>query len=238
MDLSFFTTPTGIAVIAAGSSFIAGLLGTSITTLTTRRTHKERLRADEQLAERRFKFDQDLAEKRFALDSALADRKRRQDLAEEVLSGFYQVRDIMQTVRSPISYSSEAEGRQKPEHEPEDVGRQRDAYYAILARLDARREPIANLMARRYRMAAWFGPKAEEPFQTLHEAIAKVSSSASNLVRWSGPDAERIDRDLWQRMEGNIWWEASDPDPIDAKVKEAIAAAEAICRPALEGRIR
>jgi hypothetical protein len=45
MDLSFFTTPTGIAVIAAVGSFIAGVVGAGISSWTIRRTHSQRLAA-------------------------------------------------------------------------------------------------------------------------------------------------------------------------------------------------
>jgi hypothetical protein len=109
VDLSFFTTPTGIAVIAAVGSFIAGLAGAGISSWTIRSTHSERLAADEKLAERKFEFDTQLAEKKFRLDAAFADRKRRQNLAEQALTDFYSARDVITWARFPGAFGNEGQ---------------------------------------------------------------------------------------------------------------------------------
>ncbi len=234
-DPSFFTTPTGIACIAAGGSFVAGLVGASISSWTVRSTHKQRLAADEKLAERKSEFDIALAERKFQLDAHSADRKRKQDLAETVLSGFYAVEAIMRSVRSPMSYVYESEGRPKEEHETEGTAKLRDTYFVILARYDKNRKEVADLLALRHRMVAWFGVRADEPFQKLDQAIRFVITAAQMLVRWS-QDADGFRANnlaLWQRMEGDIWWGAEDPDRVAALITEAVTAMEVICRPIL-----
>lgn len=234
-DPSFFTTATGIAVISATASFVAGLLGAGISSWTIRSTHASRLAADQNLAERKFQFDNTLAERKFLLDARSADRKRKQDLAEAVLTGFYQVEAIMRSVRSPMSYLYEAENRPKADPESEATAKLRDTYYVILARYDKNRKEISELLALRYRMTAWFGVGADEPFQKLHDAINKVITAAQMLIRWSA-DADGFRANnlaLWQKMEGDIWWGAEDPDRVTALITEAVAAMEAICRPIL-----
>lgn len=200
ISLDFFTTPTGIAVIAAGSSFIAGLLGTSISTWTTRSVHSERLAfdqqkfaADIQLAERKFVLEKELAERKatadialaerkFALDAKQGDRKRRQELAEELLESFYKMRDVIQAVRVPISFQDEAASRPQTGYEPEEVARQKNTYYAPLARMDAHRGDIAAFLAKRYRAAAWFGA-AVRRLSRIRGALCPAPTKNSG-VRW------------------------------------------------------
>ena len=111
MDLSFFGTPLGITLIASSAALIGGLLGAWISSRTTRVTHRERVKADHDLAERRFTFERELAERKFKLDRGLADWKRRTDLAEEVLSDFYKARSIFGQARSPFAFAGEGKTR-------------------------------------------------------------------------------------------------------------------------------
>ena len=86
MDWGFFTTPTGIAVIAAASSFTAGLLGTGISSWTIQRTHGQRLTADKELAERRFAYEKELAERKFKYDRDLDEHRLRREIAESAIA--------------------------------------------------------------------------------------------------------------------------------------------------------
>jgi hypothetical protein len=182
-DPSFFTTPTGIAVIAAGGSFVAGLVGASISAWTVRRSHKERLAADEKLAERKFEFDNSLAERKFQLDARSADRKRRQDLAEEVLAGFQEVEAAVRSIRAPMSYSEEAKDRPRADGETEGAAKLRDVYYVSLARFDGNRAVISALLSRRCRMNAWFGADADAAFQKLNEHGNIIFPALSQMGR-------------------------------------------------------
>jgi hypothetical protein len=247
MDWNFFSTPTGIAIIAALGSFIAGLTGNAITSLTMRATNAQRLSLDRELAERKFEFDKDLASRKadadialarekFQLDAKLADRKRKQDLAEEVLESFYKVRDAIRAVRIVITYEDEAASRKTTEPESPEVARRRNTYFVPLARLDANRADIAVLLSKRYRASAWFGATAEEPFQEFHEILTEIATSARMLINNAHENLDRTDRDFWRQMEGNIWSGVVKPDPIAERVNAAIAKIEAICRAAIEGK--
>jgi hypothetical protein len=257
-DPNFFTTPTGIAVIAAGSSFAAGLLGAFISSTTIRATHRQRIEADEkfadrkfdsdrqlasrkfefdkELAERRAKADLDLAEKKLALDARLSDRKRRQDLAEEVLSSFYQMKDTIRAIRSSFGYAGEGEKREKQPNESPEVARSRDAYYAIVERFEQRRKEMADLFSRRYRMSAWFGKEAEEPFDLVYGALSEIIVAARNLMEWDGAHGMSLpdNRRFLEKLRGDIWEGVVSPDPIAEKVTRAISLMESICRPVLQ----
>jgi hypothetical protein len=195
--------------------------------------------SEKDLAERKFAADIALFERKFELDGRLSDRKRRQDLAEEVLSGFYQMKDIIRAIRSPMSYEGEGNDRPRIAGESEDVARLRDTYHAIIARFEARRKEIADLLSRRYRMSAWFGKEAEAPFDAIQESLNVVIVSARLLVQWAGDNLQASGPDnaaLWRKMRGDIWEGGVDPDPINAQVTHAISSIETLCRPVLQSK--
>jgi hypothetical protein len=232
MELSSLVAPT---VVAGAVSSVISIVGVILSTRTTRGIHKERLEFERDIAERKFNFDKQLAEQKFQLEARLADRKRRQELAEEVLSGFYQARDIIRTIRTPMVMSGEAATRPKVESETEAVARQRDTYYVPLARLEENRREIGDLLARRYRAAASFGPVADDAFEKLHGAITGIANASQLLVRWSGDDTLKLDLDLRRNTERMIWWTGgAEPDLIATQVGAAVSSIERICRPVLQ----
>ncbi len=150
MNLSFFTTSTGIAVIASVGSFIAGLAGAGISSWTIHRTHRQRLTADEKLAQRKFEFDRALAERRVQLDLDLASRKRRIELMEAVLADFYEVRDIYSDARSPIVWA----GEMVPKEGDSELVKESD--YAPIKRLSRHNAVMARFWSREYlARSAW-----------------------------------------------------------------------------------
>lgn len=233
---AFLTTPTGVAVIAAFSSLVGGLLAAGISSWTLRSTHKQRIATDKELAERKFTFGMELANRKFQYDRELHDHKRRVELAETVLADFLQMADVVRAIRSPASSKSEAAGRQRPENEPEEVAREKDTYFVPLARIRDNSEFISGLMSKKYRSKAVLGPDIEESFRAADEAIIKIQSSAitlSNMVTRGNVAFER-NQDLWRRCEADIWSGAPGKDQIKPLIERAIAVAESVCRPILE----
>src|SRR5580700_1352141 len=97
-----YTSLIGPAVVAAAVSGFISVVGLIVSTRTAHFLHAAKLgfdreqaerkaNADIALATRKLEADLALAGKKFELDARLTDRKRRQDLAEKVLSGFYQM---------------------------------------------------------------------------------------------------------------------------------------------------
>jgi hypothetical protein len=222
-DPSWAPALIGLGGVVAGSLISWGiqvrLLGRRIEAdealaerkLASDQTQVERkVSVDIELAKRKADADIALAERKFQLDTKLADRKRRQDLAEEVLSGFYQVRDVIQAIRRPMIMPGEPADRPKTEPESDEVSHKRDVYYVPLARLEEGCRDIGDLLAKRYRAAAWFGPAADDAFGKLHGAITGVANASQMLVRWSNDDTRQREPDLWQQMERMIWWTGAD----------------------------
>jgi hypothetical protein len=247
MDYTSLIGPAVVAAIIAGIISVLNLVMNRATTLSMHsqrlafdREHAERrVNAELALAERKFEFDKQLAthqldaqvalaEKKFQLDAALADRKRRQDLAEELLSGFYQARNVLQAVRSPMSFEGEGAGRPRRDYENAAQARGRDTYFVPLARLKDHGEFLSGLMSKRYRAQAVVGPEIGRAFQTLHEVVVAVQVSADALIQMSGLDVETR-----RKFELDIWWTNLANDPLDQKVQSAVQTVEAVCRPIL-----
>jgi hypothetical protein len=153
-------------------------------------------------------------------------------LAEEVLSGFYQVVDLIRLLRVPMRHQGESVNRVKPEDEDAATARRRDAYYVPLSRLDSYRQEISDLMARRYRMAAWFGIEADMPFRELAEVLYSIRSAAQWLMDHSDQNVDQTHPDLWKQLERDIWY-TEKIDPISLKIDSATKQIEEICRPIL-----
>jgi hypothetical protein len=244
-DPSFFTTPTGIAVIAGGSSFAAGLLGAFISSATMRATHRQRIAADESLAERKFDFDRQLAsrkaevdaaltEKKLALDRAFAAWKRQTDLAEQVLADFYEAREIIEAARSPGGFEGEGKTREREQWEGERDSSLLDSYFRTFERLNNRSEFFSQLRARRYRFLALFGAEATKPYDELFKIRAEIFVAMRMLVtthrqRYEGSLPE--DRKVWEMTVG---WPHVTPDPIDARMAAVVETIEKICRPIIQ----
>ena len=83
--------------------------------------HFRRASFEETLAKRKFDFDASLAERKAALDYLSALYQRRQQLAGEVLTAFYEVQRMMPAIRSPGSWEGEGSSRPQSPGEPEPV---------------------------------------------------------------------------------------------------------------------
>jgi hypothetical protein len=127
-----FWTPQ---TIAAFSGFGGVVIGALISWSVQAHLLGKRIKADEQLAERKFEFDKDLARRKFDLDRSRLIHKRRFELAEALLADAYRFRGLMAFGRSPLSYGNEGETRQSDGCEPADIKRIRDKYFIPIERL-------------------------------------------------------------------------------------------------------
>lgn len=87
--------------------------------------------------------------------------RRRIELAEDVLSGFYQIRAIIHDARAPFVRSGEM---QPEEGVAEEVAT--NSVYAPRRRLRRHLSFITEFRAKRYRFAAIFDPESTGPFDT------------------------------------------------------------------------
>lgn len=184
-----------------------------------------------QLMSRRIKADVALAQQKFDLELKASRLKRKQELAEELLSGFYEFKDMMRYVRQPMSFGHEGKSRQRGDHETDADAKAKDTYFVQLERLDQNREKMANFFSRQNRAMAWFGQDIGVPFEQVTSVLNETTSAASILVRTAGQHG--LDLEFVRKMEAKIWWIDEQTDPLIARLAAANARIEGICRPIL-----
>jgi hypothetical protein len=232
MDWTIFTSPL--------AGLLGVLVGTAISSSTTRRTHKERIAADQalaerkiaadiDLAERKFKFDSDLAERKFHYDRAFNDHKRRVDLAEQAIAAFYEARDVLDFSRSRFLGAGEGKSRPKVEGESEKVRERRELYFIPIERINTENALFARLLAMRYSFAAHFGQDAAGPFNAILQARNEIISAASILIQ----TVSEFGQDSIEMRNVLGWGPAERPNKLDREIADAVAAIEEICRPVL-----
>ena len=239
-----WTSLIGPAVVAAVIASIVSVVGFLINRSTVRGMHAERLAFDREQAERRTKAeitlmehkgasDISLTEKKVLLDRALASWKRRTELAEEVLAGFYQARDIIQAARSPGSYSGEGSTRPKTDWETEGDQGTLNAYFASTERLLANAEFFAQLQARRYQFLALFGSDATKHFDEIFQIKHEINVGVMMLISWHRHAKLGGKIDGREKMEARIWSMGDTDDLLLTRLNNAVSGIEVICEPVL-----
>ena len=216
--------------IPAGAGLIGVLVGSGISTWTTRRTHRERLAADQALAERKIAADIQLARERFRSDNEFSAIKRLVELVEPTLADFYSAFDAIQFARFPGSFGGEGTTRVQSEGETEDERRHLNTLYIPVERMQKNIDVFSRIFASRYRFQANFGLTAAAPFIKLKEIQGDISAATFGLIN------ERRGRlsVLHDQWEATIWEGLGDVDPIKPKLNEMITKIEAISQPILE----
>lgn len=220
---TFFATPTGIAVIAAASSFTAGLLGVGISAWTSRSTHTERLVAEERLAAKKFTYEQQQTV-----------FKRRFELAEQMLTNAYRFRSMMNYVRSGISFG-EGDSRAADPYESDGIRHSRNSYFVPIERLNKENEFVSAMFAQRTICEAHFGEDCKNAYDLFTQALHNVRISSSLLVEWTG-EIEAADKETMQNLKCDIWQpmaKHSGKDEIGTKIEKGVSIVENLSRPVL-----
>ena len=163
--------------------------------------------------------------------------ERKMNLAEDVLSVFYEAKDVFGAARSPASFGSEGQsffGKKRKEFSQETV-RRASAYYAPAERLYREKEFFSKLQSLKYRFSAVFGEQAREPFDTIIRTRAEVISASEMLAQSEidrVPGNPALDRDTNRQFEREIWSRGEDDD-ISRDIARAVDAIRDICEPVL-----
>lgn len=170
--------------------------------------------------------------------------KRQAELAEEVLSLFYEARDAVSYIRNPFSFGGEGESRKPGRDESPEDKKAYDQAYVAFERLDCKIDVFNKIQSIRYRFMAIFGVDAAQPFDELREIISRIQVAAKMLGKmWARRDKNMISERDWQdfekrldEYEGIFWEGLLDEDPISLKLDKCIIDIERICRDALISR--
>jgi len=93
--------------------------------------------------------------------------KRKYELAEEVLSLFYECKEKFQIIRSPFSNTSEGKTRKRSEDESQDDTARLDSAYVFFERYEKEKEPFTKLLSLKFRFMTIFGKESGEPFDEI-----------------------------------------------------------------------
>src|SRR4051794_40725357 len=150
--------------------------------------------------------------------------KRRAELAEHVLTGFYQVQDIFKGARSPLVLQHEMRPRQGV---PDAVAT--DASYAPFQRLSEHRDFLSDFRARKYAFAAVFGSKKAEPFDEITRIHSEIVSAVDDLIKYKDWN-EPTNREYLRSMKRVAFRTSSagETDEIAARIEAAVKAIESL----------
>lgn len=159
--------------------------------------------------------------------------KRKIELAEEILAGFYNCREVIAWARFPGSVGGEGETRpgRSGSVETEAGQRWRDMYYWPIERLHAERDLFNGMQARKFRAMATFGRDRGKDFEDLKKRHAQIMSAAATLVRMTRADgSSEGETKRWEDIIG--WCDDVDAngnviDPFAAQVDELVTRVEA-----------
>ncbi|RAK51321.1 hypothetical protein [Phenylobacterium deserti] len=216
------------AVIAGGFGAWSLLVNKEL----AEKVHRQRLAAERDALERKGEIDRDLAERKATHDRRLTFEKRRVEVAEQVLTDFYEAQRAYEVIRQPMITRHE----QKAEDGvPDEVIR--NSGYAVQRRVRSYEPLFARMEARRPVALAIFGPEIDAPYQRLIRMHNIVFAAAGAILDW--PD--EIDTDHMRefiREQNRIAFKLSPEDDVTAQVAAVVMDVERICRPALEAAAR
>jgi hypothetical protein len=152
--------------------------------------------------------------------------KRKYELAEDVLSKFYEFRDTMRLIRSPFLFDADEE---KSASEAKD-----GKTHTLFRRYDNNKEAIDKLMALRFRFITVFEKKHENLFEELNSILGDVFIAASQITFIRRGDDEGMDRaekgrKLKQLHKTIYWSDNIEEDPVSQRIKALIDSVEKVC---------
>lgn len=107
--------------------------------------------------------------------------KRQIELAEDVLSLFYEARDAISAIRNPLSWGGEGSTREPIENEDEQEKKVRNRAYIVYERFEKRQSIFNKLYSIRYRFMAQIGKKEAEPFILLRKIVNEIMMAGDTL---------------------------------------------------------
>ena len=231
------------AVIGGGFVAVVSLVVAVVNQLFTQSMHRQKLKADYALTERKINADIELARLKVELDKDLNERKfsfekeafawrRRYDLAEQILSSAYEVRDALSWARVRVVLKGEGGTRQASGPENPVLKENRNSAFIPIERLTANAKAFAALQTAQDTAGAHFGPCAVSAIIALfaeHRTIAAASSSLIEHAAWNDDPSGDI---ALQPFRDELW-DTGKATSARQRIDAAIQHLESICKPVL-----
>ena len=166
--------------------------------------------------------------------------KRNIELAEEVLTLFYEDRDAISALRSPFGFQGEGSTRKPQEAETEQEKKARDSAYVIYERFDKRKEVFNKLHSKRYQFMARFGTDKTKPFDDLRHIVIDIQCAADELAElWCEAPLDQEHKQRLQEQikeQRRIFRYSGKKDLLVPRLEKVISDIEKICRPIIIGK--
>lgn len=168
--------------------------------------------------------------------------RKEYQLGEEVLALFYEAKDKISAIRSPLAAVGEGQSRKAHSNEKPEEKEAFDRAFIVKERYQKNQELFNRLYALRYRFIAIFGGGKAKPFDDLANIIKEILIAAQMLgFYWAHlsqthlpRSEEKINKLIKERQKYEaVIWAGFEPDPIAPKVDEVISEIEKICEPIL-----
>lgn len=172
-----------------------------------------------------------------------AEWKRDSEVCQEVLELSYEVRDLIDYIRTPSGQQGEGETRKPEESESENLRQIKNAVWRTIERYNKHSEKFSRLWRLNYRFLVCFVRNESNPIENLQCVINDIKNAVYNLLdHWSKYDGYTIDErqdekhTVFQNKYENIIWRGNSvdlykngiagPDEIQKKVNDAILLIE------------
>ncbi|RLD74012.1 MAG: hypothetical protein DRI87_02355 [Bacteroidetes bacterium] len=164
--------------------------------------------------------------------------KRKYELAEEVLSLFYEARESIEIIRSPYGHTGEGKTRKRKEKETEEQSEILDRAYVIYERYEKVKTPFTKLKSLKYRFMAIFGEDKGLPFDNLSKLLDKLFFASYKLEKyWNDQGRKKFTDEQFQKhvdkmekFEEIIWSDYGEPDLISEEINKVVENIETICK--------
>ncbi|WP_421751047.1 hypothetical protein [Croceimicrobium sp.] len=171
--------------------------------------------------------------------------KRKYELAEEVLTCFYDISDRFKVIRHPAGYKGEGETRKRGERETQEESEVLDYAYIIIERYEKEKAPFIKLKSLKHRFMVLFGKESVEPFDEINRLVNELFYASYRLGRRHWQDQgykkfseEQLEKHLneMHKYEAVFWAGYDENDEFRQSVDKAVGNMESICSKILRKR--
>jgi hypothetical protein len=159
--------------------------------------------------------------------------EKRIETAIDALALVYECRFVFENIRG-WGFEYEWDDMPQREGETEDKRRTRGRVYAILKRIQARRDFFERASKMQAKCSAVFGSEMDEIFQLMHQARQEVEVSAQMLMKEPTPlDQTAANLAAWHSFVDDVWAGYGE-NKVGKELAEFEERMEKVCRPIVD----
>lgn len=169
--------------------------------------------------------------------------KKKIELAEQILSKFFEVKDAISAIRNPFSNTGEGKTRKRNEYELESDSKILDQAYVVNERMQKYDKLFAEFFSLKYRAMATYGKQIEGAYTGVGLILRSILVSAMALgehywqrqgrVKMSEAEFKKHLEEM-HRHEGIFWARGGSDDEICLKLDDIQRDLEQILGPCFE----